>query len=554
MNDQVTPPVVEERRRSIAPWLILALVVILAAVAVWFLTSKRVPEGDPAGFLPMDCMTASTFDFTESPDKNAALDVVKGVFKDAGIDDMEAWLFKQASKAADVDVQKDIMSKLNGKGGMATLPGTVGMMKPEMVWAVGAKSQNDAAALTKLWSDIQKKKGRNLVGADYKGVNYQKYAEDFSTICFGAIKDVVVVGNSESAFKAVCDTVAGRKPSLLGKSSYMSLREITPSTIGTSYMSGSNYYKGMIQPLLAMGGGQIPEELTKALENFFNGIEAVGMTDANKDGLTSRSKFKMPEGYSSADVGLDELASIAPKNVAFVLSTYGVNKGIADIKQHFLSGKTMKPYVDQAVQGIKMTAGFDLFTDALDRITGLAVYFVPRTTTKKDMMPGHVVIVLTVDNPSVIQTTINKIKALASMSGGVSLPEIKVAGQTVTMIPAGPGAPKMGFTLVGKTVLFGLTQMDFKDAMTGAIKLAQNKAPSLASSDSFKMVKKRLPARSSSLLYADSGSIAELIKPELDAQGKKVADAISKTVGPIALTSGGSGTERTAYAVMPFKK
>ena len=97
MNDQVTPAV-EGRRRSAAPWLILALVVILAAVGVWFLTAKRVPEGDPAGFLPKDCMMAMTFDFTSSPDKQAALDVVEGIFKDAGIDDMEAFLFKQMSK------------------------------------------------------------------------------------------------------------------------------------------------------------------------------------------------------------------------------------------------------------------------------------------------------------------------------------------------------------------------------------------------------------------------------------------------------------------------
>jgi hypothetical protein len=90
--------------------------------------------------------------------------------------------------------------------------------------------------------------------------------------------------------------------------------------------------------------------------------------------------------------------------------------------------------------------------------------------------------------------------------------------------------------------------------MTIAIPVAQNKAPSLASSPVYAAIKKRLPAQSTSLFYADPGAIAALAKPELDAQGKKIADAITKAIGPVCMSSQGSGTEVTSYAVMPFRR
>ena len=140
MNDQVTAAA-EARRRSIAPWVILALVVILVGVLVWFLTAKHLPEGDAAGYLPKDCMIAMTVDLTNSPDKQAALDVIEGIFKDAGMDDPEGELFKEMSKSAGIDFEREVIPKLSRTAGIAILPATVGMMIPEMVGVLGAKSE-----------------------------------------------------------------------------------------------------------------------------------------------------------------------------------------------------------------------------------------------------------------------------------------------------------------------------------------------------------------------------------------------------------------------------
>jgi len=556
MNDQVTPAV-EARRRSIAPWLILALVVILAGALVWFLTAKHVPEGDPAAFLPKDCVVAMTFDLRSSPDKQAALDVAEGIFKDAGIDDMEAWLFKQISKEADVDVGKDIVPRLSNTGGFAILPSMVGIgMEPEMVAAVGAKSEADAAYLVKFMVDHQRKKDKNIAEAVYEGVRYYKYAEGMSTTCVGAAKSVVVICNSESAFKKACDTIKGSKPNLLEQSSYMSLREVKPSTFSTLYVSGPNLYKAFIQPTMMMGGAQMPADLAKQIEDAYNSLEAVAMGDVNGDGVTSRLKVRVSQDSSSVkEVSLDELASIAPEDAAFAVSVTGVKEAVAESKERYLSSKSTKAQVDQIVQYIKMSSGIDLFTDVLDRIDGFGMYFVPRPTRDPERdMPGHFVFVLTVDKPSLFQGTLRKIKNMITMGTGTPLTETQVAGQTVTIIPAGPYGPRMGLTMVGDKVIFALTQTDIKDALTGAIRVAQNKAPTLASSGAFAMVKKQLPAQSSVLLFANAEPVVDLFRSEMDPQGQRIADAITKRIGAVGVAAEGSGNEGVIHAVMPFKK
>ena len=90
--------------------------------------------------------------------------------------------------------------------------------------------------------------------------------------------------------------------------------------------------------------------------------------------------------------------------------------------------------------------------------------------------------------------------------------------------------------------------------MTGAIRLAQGKEKTLASSAPFAMVKKQLPAQSAILMFADAEPLVDLGRPEMGVEDVKVADAILKRVGVVGLAAENSGNDLVMRTVIPFKK
>jgi|GEM_PF-3065363 len=546
-------------------WPLIAAVVVVVAVAiVAFLVFGRGPASDPARFLPKEVAVAATVDLTSSADKQAALDVIRSVFKDAGIDKPDQELFKLLGKELNLNFEKDVIAHLSGTGGFAMLTEMNGMM-PVMVAVICAKTDNDAASVIKIFEG---KLSENKVGfqtQSYKGIKYYRISAGSPTPgtpfggpklinYVGAAKSVIVWANSDGGFKKVIDTING-EPCLLADSTFTRLRRTDPSTFALLYVSGPGYYK-LMAPIfnmsMGMMGGEMPPELKEQMENA---LGAVCTADADAEGL----RFKMvgltkKPGPQYADVSLDDMATEFPADAKIAFALKGWDRMWPEFKKAVLANPTVKNQTDKGLAQARQMLGFDPLADLLDRITALSAYYTPGKAANASAMPGAATLVLTVDKPGVVNKSIEKLQSFAAASVKSKVTKAKAADQAISVMSFGDNVGKLGDAVVGDKVILTFAGSDIVRAAGSAISAAQHKGSSLADSAGYKLVKGQLPDKGMVLFYGDIGGIADVFKSEMPAKDRKQVEAVFKRVGLFGASGNVRGTESESITVVPFKK
>lgn len=553
--------VTERQRRSRAP-LIVALVVVVVAAAIAYLLLRGGPKADPARYLPKEVAMAATFDLTSSADKDAALDVIRGILKDVGVDKPEEELYRTLGDALKLDFKKDVLAHLNGTAAVAVLPEMNGMI-PVVVAAICAKGDDDAAALVET---LEKKLSRNKVASEkrtYKGYSYRRIPVGGSPdeMSFGprlinyvgAVDAAVVYATSEGGFRKVVDTIKGG-PSLLDDSNFTRLRETGPSTFSTVFFSGPGYYK-LISPMMSMGmgmmGGEMPPEFKEEMENV---VAVVGSADANAQGLklSAVGVTKKP-GRAYESRPLADMAAQFPADARIACAFNSWDKMWLDLKKG-LSNPMLNSEISQMTSQAKQATGIDPFADFLDRLTGFAAYYVPRKAASSEALPGAITFVLTVDKPSVVRRSIAKLHGFAAMAGQMKVTKLSVAGNQVSVMPLSGEDAKLGDVILGNKLIIVISGPGIAQAMGGAISAAQGKGSSLADSEGYKLVKAQLPDKGLGLFYTDIGGVVNVFKDDIPADDRKKVQAVFKRVGWIGCSGEAHGRESNSVVFIPFKK
>lgn len=550
----------ERHRRNRAP-MIAALVIILAAAVLAYVLLSG-PKADPARYLPKEVAMAATFDLTSSADKDAALDVIRGIFKDAGMDKPEEELYKALGDALKLDFKKDVLSHLNGTAAVAVLPEMNGMI-PVVVAAICTKGNSDASALVET---LEKKLSQNKVASEkrtYKGYSYRRIpvgapSEETSfgprlINYVGAVDAAVVYATSEGGFKKVIDTIKG-EPSLLDDSNFIRLRETGPSTFSTVFFSGPGYYK-LISPIMSMGmgmmGEEIPPEFKEEMENV---VAVVGSAHANADGLKLKSVSitkKPAPAYESRD--LSDMAAQFPAEARIACAFTSWDKIWSELKQGLAFNPMIKSEMSQMTSQAKQMIGIDPFADFLDRITSLTAYYVPRKVASSETMPGAIMFILTVDKPGVVKKSVVKLHEFAALAGQMKTSKLSAVGNQVSVMPLG-NAAKLGDVMIGDKLLVVIAGSNIAQAVGGAISAAQGKGSTLADSESYKLVKAQLPDKGLGLFYTDVGGIVNVFKDDLPADDRKKVEAVFKHVGWMGCSGNVHGTKSNSVVFIPFKK
>ncbi|OFX15081.1 MAG: hypothetical protein A2Z18_03060 [Armatimonadetes bacterium RBG_16_58_9] len=554
MSDQELP-LTPTRRSSPTLWIVIALVIVVAAAGVYFLVVRRAAI-DVAAYLPVDSVMAVTMDFTKSTEKEAALKVIEDIIKDAGVEDPRKWMLDRINKELKLDFEKDVLTHLSGKFGGAMLPQTAGggprNMEPTVVFVAGTRSKKDADALMGIAVKKMKEHAAKSEKRSYEGFSYYALPEERANPCVGAVKGALVFASNEIGFKRVVDTVRGQ-PNLTQDPNFVALKKTGPGTFASFFFSGANYYK-FLKPVMT-GSQQMPKGVMNAFKDMAeNAVAMVGSADASAEGivLTAEGITKKPTtGYRQ--VKLAQLASMAPKNAALVASRVSVDKAWADFKNQLFADKELRGQIEGSLAVAKQAIGFDPMADFLDRITECCVYYIPRPPAQGSEFPGDVTIVLKTDKPMVVGATVGKIKNAISGNVGPALSEANIAGRKVYLSPDFNGM-RIAFGMVGDGLVVAFSGSDVKAAMATAVDLARGKTGTMASSDAFKSVQSYLPETATMLVLVDSASAAGLIAEKLDPDDRKVAEAIMKRLGTFAMTGSAEGTKAHAKAVVPFKK
>lgn len=559
MEEQAQAPSQQRSRKSLA---IVLTIAIIAGIAAYLLLAGG--GTDPARYLPKEVAVAATVDFTKSADKDAALDVIRGVFKDAGMASPEKELFKALKDELDLDFEKDVLARLDGTGAGAILTEMNGMM-PVMVAVLCTRTDRDAADLVKI---VQDKLTLNKIGfqkLSYKGFDYCRIAASTRTPDMpfagpqlvnyvGAVKSGIVWANSEGGFKKVIDTIKG-EPSILKDANFTRLRETRPSTFATMYVSGPGYYK-LISPTLNMSmgmmGGEVPSELKEQMENA---VAVVCTADASGEGLRFETLgLTQKPGPQYGSVSLEDMAKEIPASAKIAFGVKGLDMAWMELKRTLLSNPMYKKEVDQALVQAKQMLGFDPLADLLDRFKDLTIYYVPGRMANSSAFPGAATIVVTVDKPEVVRKSLEKIHVFAAATGQVKVSRASAGGQQVSVIALSQNDVKLGDALVGDKLAITICGPDVVKTMAATVSSVKGKGATLATSPDYQFVKKQLPDKGVGLIYGDVGGIVDAFKADIPSGDRKKVEAAFRHVGWFGATGEVRGTESTSISVVPFKK
>ncbi|MCX8052850.1 MAG: DUF3352 domain-containing protein [Armatimonadetes bacterium] len=549
--------IAEPRRKRAMPLIVLLIIVLAATSVGYWLVSTLRARSDPAALIPKDVALALTVDLTKSQGKDAAMKVITGVFEECGVKDPIKKFFQGVDRELGISTEKDVVPKLNGQLAVAVLPEMTGFL-PSVVLIVGTRNDGAASDLMEFVAEKLRVNKVRLKKLEYEGFNYYYIPQetDSATIPFyiGAVEKAVIGTIGEGAFKKVADTAKG-KPSLLNDSNYVSLRKTSPATFATGYFSGANYYK-LIGPYLSMGmcmvAPEAPDLMKQSLENI---IATVGTADANADGIELGLRGVSKESASTIEqVPVEELASIAPRNAALVISAAGFDTMWSETKKQLNAIPGLKTQIDQTLVQFRQMLKIDPFSEALDRIKTIGFYYVPKPAPNPEVLPGSLVFVLKVDKPAVIARTLSKIHTATAMMGSIKFKEVTVAGRKLSFAPADKYGTRIWHMLSGDKLLVGITGADFKSSARDAVVASDGKGESVTSSVGFELVKRQLPAQSAYLIYGDAGMIVKAFSKEMTAEDHKIAATITKTVGTFGAAGSNKGTRYETLVVVPFKK
>lgn len=562
MEEQVLT--VKKKRRSRRP-LVLAIVAIIIIAAIGYALLPKGPSSDPAGYIPKEVALAATVDLTRTADKDAAMDAIRGIFKDAGVDKPDQELFKEIKKDLNLDVEKDIIPHLTGKGAMAALTEMNGMM-PMMVAVVGARSDSDASDLMEKIKTVLKDNKIASQKLSYKGCDYIQIREQSnpSEMSFGApkmvhyvgaVKSAVVWANGEAAFQKVVDTANGQ-PSLLSDPEFTRRVQTNPGTFATVFVSGPGYFK-LLSPMMNMSmgmmNGEVPPQLKEQMDNF---VAAAGTAEASKDGLLFKAtgETKKDEMHLTS-VRTDDLAAKFPADAKVAISVGNWQKCWEQMKKSYLANPMVKGEVDKWVMQSKQMMGFDPLADLLDHITGWDAYYIPDKQVTSAEIPGAVSLVVTVDKPDVVKDSIGKLVTFASLSGAAKVGKTMAEGQEITSITMGPGDETVCLSMIDNKLV--ITYTDGSDGVKAAVAsviAAQGKGANLTQSQGYKLVKSKLPEKTVGFIYGDIGGIVDACADSIPEPDRKKVEAVFEHVGVFASAGDTNGTESTSVAFIPLRK
>ena len=557
MNEQEVPVAEGARRRAMPAVLLVVILVAAAAAAYVAVTVLRPPRVDPVALIPKDVAVAITFDLSKSQDKDAAIKVITDIFEKCGVKDPVNEMFKSIDKELGIKVETDVLPKLNGLGAVAVLPEMMGFA-PSAAVIVGARNEKAASELLQFAVGKLRAHKVKLHKLNYEGFTYYRISQELPVgqmaFYVGAVKNAVVGTLGESAFKKAADTTKG-KPSLLDEPNYARLRGTSQATFATAYFSGPNYYK-LIGPFMSMGVGMAAPDATEMIKESLESVVAVvGTADASADGIklvvNGVGKKAAP---TVREVAVEDLAAVAPKDAAIVIASQGFDLIWAEAKKELQAAPGLKAQIDEILAQVRQMLKIDPFADALDRIKSFGVYYVPKAVPDPQSFPGSLVFVVGVDKPEAITRTLGRIHQAASSMGKIKFAGASAGGLKGAVSTIDEYGTRLWDVLSGDKLLVGITGGEPKEGMEDAVAAARGKRAAASSSAGFELVKKRLPARSAYLAYGDMGAIVNAFKSQMSEEDRKIADAITKTVGTFGAAGTQRGKESQLVLVVPFRK
>lgn len=545
MEEQINVGTLKPRFKRIVPILIL----LALAISGFVFIAWRGNAVDPATYIPKEASMVLTLDFTRSSDKDAAMKFVLDRCKEAGIKDPEKDAFAEISRKFGLDFEKDLLPHINRTGAIAVLTQLDGIM-PEIVAAVGMKSQKHADTVMVTIGNKLNKENVEFNKAEYKGVAYysipdkNEYAGMQVTSYIASVNSSVIYANTKTALEKIVDTAKGA-PNLLSDKNYTSLCKKSDGTFATAYYSGPNFYKLVgpaLQMAMVMAPHLDPDDVQKTIES---NIATVCTADASANGfkLTVRGLTEN-KSYATKLSSIDNLAAGAPKDAAFVVS-------LGNCKGLFNQSKKSVPFF-QALPLAKYAVGLDIDTSGLGKVTSVQGYYIPKRMKNPDAIPGDIDVVLGADKPQELADIIKKMHTALARTGGPVLKPTTFNGQTAFVAPISPEGEVLADALIGGKALLHLSGS--LDSVADAVAAVKAGGPGIASSDKFQLVKKLLPSEAEGLVYGDINAIIRACGNHMPARDRKAAEAITRKIGVFGVTAKATATSYEVQAVVPFIK
>ncbi len=594
MNEQISGQAPAGNKKLVAT--VIILMVAVAVVAAYFIYQSIMRPADPMTYLPEDCAIAFTIDITPSQDKQDAVDFINGVLKEFDVESPEKDLFESIDKALDISVEEDVVKHLNGTLAFGVLPEFKQMIIPSVTLCLGSSSASGADAVAKVIRDEITESGLRFVEEDYEHGKYHKALWGMASLCVGSCDSVVVVALNTSAYEKTAATIYGG-PNLASNADFKKVRLKDDSTIMEFYVSGEKYFE-LLEPMLKMQLMASPDpsamQMIEKMEEQMKGLFAASAVKASGEGIKLEG-LSTVGGYDYSDlknVEIDKLAAKVPENAIIAMAIPGFQK-YWQIQQESMSYMMPEAQMKEMQDEIKAELGVDLFTDVLDKITGMNGYFSVVPDNENPDEPILPVIALNcefVDADSAQKAVGALVKAMkedgettaqtANMNG-MEL-DVFVSKKEDLSIISGTNA-KTGFVVIGAK--------NWKESAKSASAFIAGDAPKLTGSDRFEMVKGFLPDASVMLVYSDIAPLKGLAITEMvrdigrgmkgidedmldvpgpddkakdvteaveDMDDKEIADMLEKLdmlitkIGPMAGTSNIDGELVRSELVIPF--
>jgi hypothetical protein len=549
--EEVTPVARPEPPRRGFPPLAAVLILIIIGLVVWAVVGRK-PAWDAAAYLPKEVALAMTVDLSANPDKDAGREFIVEVLKDAGMKDPLKQGFGSLSEALKIDVEREVVPQLNGKGGFALGTEMAGGT-PGITAVIGAKSNDAAAKLLEVVKKKLKAEGAQFTTDKYQGSEYARISAGMAYVCVGAVGSGIVVTAGEDTFKKAVDAYGG-KPSLAQNEYYAKYKSTDKSTFMTTFYSGPGFYK-LIGPFLGMAVASMGPDAAEQLKKGYESVPAmVCNVQISGAGLRAQIKAESTEEVPARkQISIKDQVANIPKDAAVVVCSDELDK----VWKYYMKKMEAMPGsmrgIEQMTAPVKEALGIDVFKDVVDHIKSLQVYYVPKPPANPAAFPGDLVIVLKVDKPDAIAATLNKVHAAVPNLAGAPVKQVLVGGQKLFVVPSGSPDLQIFDALAGDELLIALTGGDPAGAAKSALGALHGKGTGLDKSARFQAAVSPLWTESAGFVYGDAGKVVEALQKDITpAKDRKAALAVVKKVGPFAFVGREQDKQGETVFFAPF--
>ena len=457
-------------------------------------------------------------------------------------------MFSSINKEYKIDVQKDVLPRLNGLGGIAILSQMSGFT-PDMVFVAGTRSSSDAEALVNLFTSKLTKPNKN----NYGGFEYYNLSSGSQPSFIGAINNAVVISSTSSAFTGVVDTIKNKKKNLAGNANFKKLRNSGGDVFAVTYFSGPNAYK-MISPMMAFGAAQSPPGTMESVKQSFESIIVMlGNAEADATGIHYKMSTIMNRKQLDAPAfDIKELAKDVPADAGFFVSTNGYDKVWKAAKANMMNMLGAKTQYDEAAKEFKQTFNIDLDKDIMDNLKGMSFYIVPKEDLTSESLPGSFVFVLDVKDPVVMSKTLQKVHSAIAKMGYPQFKPLAISGGVgKAYIATFDGYKQMADALIGNKLVFVMSGTDAKGSLNSSIAALDSKN-GISETSAFKKFSDKTSGKCVSLIYGDVSKLITSFSTCIPASDQKISAAITKKIGVFGITSTNSGKVAESSFEVPF--